>query len=145
MNGAKAARRIRDVGPAGDLDDRTADALELLLGPGEIVDLGDRPGTDDYLCASLEDRRNQSGNRSGVVLVVRIGIDDDVRAGLEARLDARHEGARQTLVMRQGDDVIHSTSARNLIRPIPAAIVDDQPFDTVETRHTTRQRRQGLR
>ena len=62
--------------------------------------------------ASIEDRLNQRRDVSRVVLVVGVGVDDDVGAVFEARTDSKHEGSRQTLIPGEADHMRDSELAR---------------------------------
>ena len=66
------------------------------------------------------------------VLVVGVGVDDDVGAELQARVEARLEAGGEALVVRQLDDVVDAVLARDLDRPVGRAVVDDEPLDDVD-------------
>ena len=76
----------------------------------------------------------------GRVLVVGVGVDDDVGAELQARVEARLEARGQALVVRQADDVVDAVLARDLDRAVGRAVVDDEPFDGVEAVEAARGR-----
>ena len=82
-----------------------------------------------------QNRRGQRRNIVGVVLVVGIGVDDHVRAQPQTGVQHGHEAARQPLVAGVAHEVIHAVGAGHRHRVVGAAIVDDQPFDRVETGH----------
>ena len=67
-----------------------------------------------------------------VVLVVGVGVDDDVGAELQRGVEARLEARGQALVVRQPDDVVDAVLAGDLDRAVGRAVVDDQPLDDVE-------------
>ena len=60
------------------------------------------------------------------VLIVGVGVDDEVGAGLEAGVDAGHERRRQPLVPAQPDDVIDAARARDVGRAVARPVVDDE-------------------
>ena len=68
------------------------------------------------------------------VLVVGVGVDDDVGAELQAGVEAGLEAGGEALVVRQLDDVVDAVLARDLDRPVGRAVVDDEPLDDVECR-----------
>ena len=78
-----------------------------------------------------------------VILVVRVGVDDDVRPELEAGVEPRLEAGGQPLVVGQADDVVDAVLARDLDGPIRRAIVDDEPLDLVEPRDLAGEVAQG--
>ena len=63
------------------------------------------------------------------VLVVGVGVDDEVGARLEARVDAGLERRRQPLVAAQPDDVVDAAGARDVRRPVARPVVDDEHLD----------------
>ena len=75
----------------------------------------------------------------GRVLVVGVGVDDDVGAELEARVEPGLEAGGQALVVRQPDDVVDAVRARDLDRAVGRAVVDDEPLDLVEALDLARQ------
>ena len=98
-----------------------------------MVDLRDVPVAHDHLRPVLQYRANQLGDIAAVVLVVGIGIYDDVGAKLEAGIEARLESGSQPLVAGQLDNVIDPAFLRHLDGPIGRAVVDDQRLDLVHT------------
>jgi hypothetical protein len=79
-------------------------------------------------------RRHQLRDVGRVVLVVGVGVDDQVGAQLEARVEPRLERGREALVVRKADDVLDAVRARDLDGPVGRAVVDDQPLDRVDAR-----------
>ena len=61
-----------------------------------------------------------------VVLVVGVGVDDDVGAELQARVEAGLEGVGQALVVGQADDVVDAVGLRDLDGAVGGAVVDDR-------------------
>ena len=53
--------------------------------------LVDRPGADDDVAAAFEDRADQGLDVRTVILVVRVGIDDDIRPVAQAGVQAGRE------------------------------------------------------
>ena len=112
-----------------------------------MLDLRDPAVADDHVGLAGEDRRDQLDDVGAAVLVVGVGVDDDVGAELEAGVEARLEGGREPLVVGQPDDVLDALLARDLDRAVGRAVVDDQQLDRVEAVDLARQvgdrRRQG--
>ena len=59
-----------------------------------------------------------SASPSSGVLIVGVGVDDEVRALLEGRVDPRRESRGQPLVPAQPHHVIHSARARYVGCPV---------------------------
>src|SRR5580692_711905 len=87
-----------------------------------------------------EDRGDELRDVAAVVLVVCVGVDDHVRAELQAGIEPGLEREREPLVVRQPDDVVDPVLARDLNRAVGRAVVDDQPLDGVEPWDRARQR-----
>ena len=146
--GAKAGGRVGDLGRRGLAHDPRAELLQHLLQRREVLDVVDLAVADDHVGAALHDRRDELGDVVAGVLVVAVGVDDDVGAELQARVEAGLEARREALVVRQPDDVVDAAGARDLDRPVARPVVDDQPFDRVESvdlpREVGKDEREGL-
>ena len=104
--------------------DPAAEPLQPFLGAGEVVDLADLAVADDHVGLAGEDRRHQLGDVGAAVLVVGVGVDDDVGAELQAGVEPGLEAGRQALVVGQADDVLDPVLARDLDRAVGRAVVD---------------------
>src|SRR5439155_15746135 len=76
-----------------------SDPLEALLYRGEMFDVLDRAGAHDHVRLAGEDRGDQLGDVGGVVLVVGIGVHDDVRANLRDAANPAWKAAGRALVV----------------------------------------------
>ena len=79
------------------------------------------------------------------VLVVGVGVDDEVGAELQRRVDAGHEGGGQALAAPEPDHVLHAVRARDLGRAVARPVVDDEHLDAVDARQASRQVAQRAR
>ena len=79
------------------------------------------------------------GMSARVVLVVGVGVDDDVGAELQAGVEPGLEARGQALVVREPDDVVDAVLARHLDGAVGRAVVDDEPLDDVEARDLARE------
>ena len=114
--GAEAGGGVGDLGAREPPHDPAAEPLQRLLGAGEVLDLGDLAVADDHVGLAGEDRRDQLGDVGAAVLVVGVGVDDDVGAELEAGVEAGLEAGGEALVVGQPDDVLDA-AARGRPRP----------------------------
>ena len=80
---------------------------------------------DDVRLAALE-RREEPRDVGAGVLIVGVGVDDEIGAGLEARVDARHERRGQALAAAEAHDVRDAVRARHGDRVVARAVVDDR-------------------
>ena len=80
------------------------------------------------------------GDVGAAVLVVGVGVDDDVGAELEAGVEAGLEAGREALVVGQADDVLDPVLAGDLDRAVGRAVVDHQQLDLVDARRSARGR-----
>jgi hypothetical protein len=87
---------------------------------------------DDHVGVAGQHRADELGDVAAVVLVVAVGVDDDVGAELQARVEAGLEGVGEALVVRQADDVVDAVLTGDLDGPVVGAVVDDEPLDVVE-------------
>ncbi len=97
-----------------------------------MLDLRHLAVADHHVGLAGQDRADQRGNVARVVLVVGVGVDDDVGPELETGVEAGLERGREALVVGQAHDVVDPVGARDLDRAIARAVVDDEPFDLVE-------------
>ena len=77
------------------------------------------------------------------VLVVGVGVDDQIGAGGQRSLQPGLKRRRQPAVAFLPDDVLHAELPRDLSRPIGAAVIDHQVLDLVHARQGPRQLSQG--
>jgi hypothetical protein len=116
-----------------------APPLEHLLDRREVRDLVGLAVADHHVRAPLEDRRHQPGDVGTRVLVVGVGVDDQVGAELEAGVEPGLEARREALVVGQTDDVVDAARARHVHRAVGGAVVYDEPLDGVDARDLARQ------
>ena len=87
-----------------------------------------------------EQRRDQERDVLPGVLVVGVRVDDDVGAGAQTGVDARHEGRGQPLAAPESDDVLDPVRARDRRRVIARAVIDHERLDRRRCRESTRGR-----
>ena len=81
----------------------------------------------------FENRLNECDNIGTAVLVISIGIDNNIGTEFEAGVKTRFEGMAQTAIFWESDNMIHAMFARDLRRAIRRTIVNDQNLDFVNT------------
>ncbi len=99
-----------------------------------MLDRRDVAVADDDVGLALEQGLEQRRNLVPGVLIVGVGVDDEVGAAFERGVDAGGERRRQALVAAQPDDVIDAGRARDIGRAVARSVVDDQDFDDVDAR-----------
>ncbi len=134
--GAEAGGGVGDLGAGEPSHDPAAESLQGFLLAREVLDLVDLAIADDHVGLAGEDRRQQLRDVGAAVLVVGVGVDDDVGAELEAGVEPRLEAGRQALVVGQADDVLDAVLAGDLDRAVGRAVVDDQQLDRVDARRS---------
>ena len=137
--GAEARRRVGHVGPRGAAHHGAAQPLEPLLDGREVLELRDLAVADHHVGAARDDRLDELRDVARVVLVVGVGVDDDVGAELERGVEPGLEGGGEALVVRQPDDVVDAVRARDLDRAVGRAVVDHEPLDLVHARNLARE------
>ena len=110
-----------------------------------MLNRSDRSRTNYQVGTMLSNRLGQQGDIGGAILIVRIGIDNDIRPETQAGLQTRHERLGEALVTDVADNMIYTVRSGNLDRRIITAVIDDQPFDSRKPFNFTRQLRQADR
>jgi hypothetical protein len=67
----------------------------------------------------------------GVVLVIGVGVDDQVGAFFDAGFQAGDETGGETSMLLQAHDVLHAGGSRCIGGAVAAAVINDQKFDLV--------------
>lgn len=80
-----------------------------------------------------------------MVLVIGIGVDDDIRATCQTGFDTRREGIGKATIAGMSYDVVNAVFLGDLDRFIRASVIDDQLFDAVEVCDGPRQITQRYR
>jgi hypothetical protein len=91
-----------------------AEPLQQHLRAGEVLDEVDLPVGDDDVGAAGDDRLHQVGDALLRVLVVAVGVDDDVGPELERPLHAVVERPAQAAVAGVAHEVDDAVLARDL-------------------------------
>ena len=87
--------------------------------------------SDDDVGASLKNRREKIGDPLLRVLVVAVGVDDDVGAVGQRIIDAVAEGPREALVFGVPDDVHDAAGAGRSNGAVRRSVVDDEDLQLV--------------
>ena len=82
---------------------------------------------------ALKQRTHQLFNVRAGVLVVGVGVDDDVGAQAQACVDSRHEALCKSAVVHEAYYVVYAQLLCALYGAVGAAVVDDEVFDLVDT------------
>ena len=130
--GLEATRDVGHVEPRQSTDDSAPHVLQDLLHEREVLDFAGLPVADHEVGATLEDRCDEFWNIAAVVLVVPVGIDDDVRTRLQAVVDPRRKCVAEPPIGGKTQDMRDSVFARNLYSAVRAAIVDDHDLDRID-------------
>ena len=142
-DGPKAAGGVAHGGAAGAADHVGAPALEDALEPREVGELVGAAVADDDVGAALEDRCDEAGDVGAAVLVVGVGVDDDVGAEAEAGVDAGGVGDGEAAVAREAEDVVDAELGGVLGGAVAAAVVDDEDLDAVDAGDAAREIGEG--
>ena len=142
--GTEAAGGVGDGDAGGPSHDPTAPFLEPPLEGGEVLQCGHPPVTHHDVGLAVHDGLDQTGDVLPAVLVIGVGINDDVGAQAERRLQAGGERRRQPLVLLQPDDVVGPCFPRHLGGAVGGAVVHHQHLYPVHPRQGTGQVAQGL-
>ena len=97
---------------------------------------------DHHLGLARENRLHEEPDVGRPVLVVRVGVDDDIGAELECRVETDRKGAREAEIHGEPEEVRGTRPARDTGRPVGRAVVDDERLDAREARQGAREGRQ---
>ena len=91
--------------------------------------------TDHDIGFARDDRCHQRRDIGAFVLVVGIGVDDDIGAFGQGLVQTAAEGGSQPAIAAVPHHVVDAVLARDLRGAIAAAIVDDEVFDHIDAGH----------
>ena len=97
-----------------------------------MSDLVDAAVAHDHVRLPGEDGSDEAWDLVAGVLVVGVGVDDDVGPQAQAGVEAGHEAGGQALAPREADDVVGPVRARHLRRPVGGAVIDHQHLHDVD-------------
>ena len=103
--------------------------------------MGDGVGfavADNDIRLTRQDGSDQFGDVGAGVLVIAIGVDDDVGPQLQAGVQPGGESGGQPPVLREPHNVLHPQRPRYLHRPVVTAVIDDEQFHLVDASDDTR-------
>ena len=127
----KAAWGVRDIGIRRLSDDPTPEMLEFFLERREMLGLVDGALPDHNICLAFQDWTNQFLDIVSAVLVVRVGIDDDIGTVSQAGIQSCHEAFCKAFVASEVYDIMDAPSFGNLDGVVFASVVDDEIFDGI--------------
>ena len=143
--GAKAAGGVRDGDGRRLGDDPTAQPLERALERREMRHRMHAPIANHDLGPARHDGGHQPLDILAHILVVGVGVDDDVRTVTQAGLETGDKGPRQPQIARLAHDMVHAQRRGYLCRAVLGAVVDDQNFQFIDAGQGTGQGSQRLR
>jgi len=130
--GAKARHRVLHVKPGQPAHDPASQALQQPLGRGKgRVGAGVAVPQHD-IRAALDDGAHEIGDGTAAILVVAIGIDNDIGPCGDGVLDPGLKAARQPLVALLAQDVVHAEPSGDLDGVIGRAVIHDLDFDRAD-------------
>ena len=90
-----------------------------------MLGCGDGTCADHDLGLSVKNGPNQLRDVFGAILIVRVGVNDDVRAGHQSRLDAGKKCARQAKIFRKSHQMLDSVLSRHVGGSVGATVIND--------------------
>ena len=126
---AEAAGDVADADARGQTDGPAAEALQETLERRHVRRLRHFAIADDDVRAAAHDRRDELRDVGAGVLIVGVGVDDDVRAEAECGVDAGQEGGCKSAMRLELHDVRRAGFARGVGGVVGGAVVDDDGFD----------------
>jgi hypothetical protein len=105
-----------------------------------MLDTGDLTVTDHHVCPPIHYEFDEQTDIAGIVLVVSIGIDDDVRAVPERKINPCLESGGQTAVAAMANNMVCSTRACDGGGAVLAAVINDKNFNHINSGNAARYR-----
>lgn len=130
--GTEAGGGIADGGAGDPAEGGGACELESLLYGGELGVFDDGSVAYDDVGLIFEDGDDEFCDIGAAVLVIGVGIDEDVGSAGEGGLDAGGEGGGEAAIAAEGDDVLDAEAAGDFDGVVGGAIVDDLDFDGID-------------
>ena len=130
--GPESRGGIRQPRPGGEVDHARSEGLHALLEPRKMRDVLGLAVRDDDVGAPLNNRREKIGDPLLRVLVVAVGVDDDVGAVGQRIVDAVAERPREALVSGVPDDVRDAAGAGRSNGAVRRSVVDDEDLQLVD-------------
>jgi hypothetical protein len=93
---------------------------------------------DDVVPPGLQ-RLDQPRDLVPAILVIGIGVDDEVGALAQRGVDTGRERGGQAALAIEADHMMHAMRVRDVRGPVGGPVVDDQVFDHVDARQRSRQ------
>ena len=126
-------------GSLGDQpQDGAATELECFFDDPEFWVIDDGAAADDEVGSTFENWLYQQGDVSTTVLVVAIGVDDDVGPMGQRVVHAHAEGGGETAVAPKTQDMVGAALLCYFDGAVGTAIVDDEVFDGANAGNLTR-------
>jgi hypothetical protein len=125
--------------------DGTATELQGFFDDPEFRVINDGAAADDEVGSTLDDGLYQQGDVGAAVLIVAIGVYDDIGPMCERVVHAHAEGGGETAVAAKTQDMVGAALLCYLYRAVGTAIVDDEVFDGAYAGDLTRKISKSLR
>jgi len=127
--GAKTTSYVWNISLGDFADYVTTEFLELFFKPGKILNFVNLTVADHDLGFFSENRLNKPRDVRTFVLVISVGVDDDVGAEFQCFFQPGFESPRQSFVLIKMNEMVYSPLASNFDRAILTAVVNNQNFD----------------
>ena len=137
--GAKAAGRIGDIRLGRRAHHPASQSLQFLLDKRKFFNLVNRALTDHNIRLFLQDGLHQLPDIRTAVLVVRICVDDNVRAIAQCQVNPRKKSLRKPQIPLKVHNVMHAPLQGNALCVVVASVIYDQVLDLVNPVDVARQ------
>ena len=121
--GTKTTGHVGHVNPSQATDHPTAEALQIAFEKREVGNSAGLPVADNQIGLAGENWFDEFVYIAAIVLVVAVGVDDDIRAQPQAGVKTGLESMPQTPVLWKADNVIGPALARHLAGAVGRSVV----------------------
>ena len=97
-----------------------------------MTNLRNRASANHYFSFPEQDWLYELWDVIGTILIISIGIYNDIGAGLEGGFQSCHKGLGKALVAGQGHHMVYAAFLCYLYRMVDAAVVNDEPLYCID-------------
>ena len=119
--------------------ERAAEALKNFLHQRKLVDVFNISRADHHVCFLPENRLDELGNGLAWILIVGVGVDNDIRAVPQTRIQPGGKRLRKSLMAFQLHEMVDAVLLGDLAGSVIAPVIHDKHFNHIDPVNAFRQ------